>query len=268
MKLGLKTLLTAVFALWLNVLCAQQMEIIELKSKNVDQVLPTLLPLVEPGGTLTGMNNQLFLRASPRNRADIKRALAAIDTPTRRLIIRISQNRESDSEERGAEASGQVVLGSSRRSNVEARVWDTKSGRGERAAQMVQTVEGGQAFIQVGQSLPIPMRQVVIGPGGAIINETVVYQDVGRGFYAVPHLNGGRVTVEISQQADSLVSQAPSGGINRQRLSTTISGRLGEWIELGGSGRQASGRQSGGSTYSTSDARDSRSIWLKVEELD
>jgi len=80
-------LLTFLFStsLW-----AQQMEIIELRSKNVEEVLPALLPLVEPGGTLTGMNNQLFLKASPRNRADIKRALASIDTPTRRLIIRIT----------------------------------------------------------------------------------------------------------------------------------------------------------------------------------
>ncbi len=244
---------------------AQQMEIIELRSRTVDQVLPVLLPLVEPGGTLTGMNNQLFLRASPRNRADIKKALAAIDTPSRRLIIRVSQNREAEQSARGGEASGQVVLGSTRRSNVEARVWDSKSVRGESAAQMVQTVDGGQAFIQVGRSLPIPMRQVVIGPGGAVVNETLVYQDVGRGFYAVPHLNGERVRIEISQQA---ASPGSYGSINSQRLSTTVSGRLGEWIELGGSGRQASGNQSGALSLSTSDARDNRSIWLMVEEVE
>jgi len=247
-------------------LWAQQMEVIELKSKSVEDVLPALLPLVEPGGTLTGMNNQLFLKASPRNRADIKRALAAIDTPTRRLIIHVSQNRQAEDNSRGAEASGQVVLGSTRRSNGEAaRVWDTKSVRGESAAQMVQTVEGGQAFIQVGRSLPIPMRQVAIGPGGAVINETVVYQDVSRGFYAVPRLNGSRVTLDISQQA---ASQGGYGSINSQHLSTTVSGRLGEWIELGGSGRQASGNQGGAFSLSTSDARDNRSIWLMVEELE
>jgi type II secretory pathway component GspD/PulD (secretin) len=246
---------------------AQQLEVIELRSKGVDEVLPVLLPLVEPGGTLTGMNNQLFLKASPRNRAEIKKALAAMDTPTRRLIIRISQNRQAEESARGAEASGQVVLGSTRRSNVEARVWDTKSVRGESAGQMVQTVEGGRAFIQIGRSLPIPMRQLVLGPGGAVINETVVYRDVGRGFYAVPRLNGQRVTLEISQQADS-VDGYGRGAINSQRLATTVSGRLGEWIELGGGGSQASGDQRGVTTLSTSDARDNRAVWLMVEEVD
>ena len=144
MKIVLKLLCTIVMAFWALAASAQQMEIIELRSKNVEEVLPALLPLVEPGGTLTGMNNQLFLKASPRNRAEIKRALASIDTPTRRLIIRISQNRQAEDSARGGEASGQVVLGGTRRSNVEARVWDTKSVRGESALQMVQTVEGGR----------------------------------------------------------------------------------------------------------------------------
>jgi hypothetical protein len=246
---------------------AQQLEIIELKSKTADEVLPTLLPMLEPGGTLNGMNNQLFLRASPRNRAEIKRVLAAIDTPTRRLIIRIAQNRQAEDSARGAQANGQVVLGSTRRANVEARVWDTKSVRGESAAQMVQTVEGGQAFIQIGRSLPLPLRQMVVGPGGAVINETVVYRDVGRGFYAVPRVNGQRVTLEISQQADSMDAYG-RGAINTQRLSTTVAGRLGEWIELGGGGSQAAGNQGGAMSLSTSDARDNRSVWLMVEEVE
>lgn len=246
---------------------AQQMEIIELKSQTIDQVLPALLPLVEPGGTLTGMNNQLFLKASPRNRAEIKRALAAIDRPSRRLIIHVAQNRQAESAARGGEASGQMVIGSARRSAVEARVWDTRSVRGEGAAQMVQTVEGGQALIQIGRSLPIAMRQMLIGPGGAVVSETQVYRDVGRGFYAVPHLNGQRVTLEISQQADSLAAYG-RGAVNTQRLATTVSGRLGEWIELGGGGSQVSHDQGGATTLSTSDARDNRSIWLMVEEVE
>lgn len=266
MKIALKFGLTAAFAFWMSCALAQSLEIISLRSKNVEDVLPVLLPLVEPGGTLTGSNNQLFLKASPGNRAEIKRVLAAIDQPSRRLIIRISQNRQAEQATRGGQAGGQVVLGSTGRSRLDAQVWDTKSARGENNSQMVQTVEGGQAFIQVGRSLAIPMRQMVLGPGGAVINEGVVYRDVGAGFYAVPRVNGERVNLEISQQADAM-SGPGRGTISTQRISTTVSGRLGEWIELGGSGRQASGNQAGTLSLSTSDARDSRSIWLMVEEV-
>jgi hypothetical protein len=95
----------------------------------------------------------------------------------------------------------------------------------------------------------------------------VLYKDVGRGFYATPRLNGERVTLDITQQADSQTGYG-RGTIDTQRLSTTVSGRLGEWIELGGSGRQATGDQSGTLSLSTSDARDNRSIWLMVEEVE
>lgn len=266
MKIALKFGLTAALVLSISLALAQSLEIIPLRSKSVEEVMPVLLPLVEPGGMLTGANDQLFLKASPGNRAEIKRVLAAIDQPRRRLIIRISQNRQNEQAARGGQASGQVVLGGTGRSRLDAEVWDTRSLRGENNSQMVQTVDGGQAFIQVGRSLAIPMRQMVVGPGGAVINEGVVYRDVGSGFYAVPRVNGERVSLEISQQADAM--GAPGRGtINTQRISTTVSGRLGEWIELGGSGRQASGNQSGTLSLSTSDARDNRSIWLMVEEV-
>lgn len=268
MKNALKAWLTAIFIVFAcsaGLATAQQMEVIELKSRTVDEVLPALLPLVEPGGTLTGVNNQLFLRASPRNRDDIKRALAAIDKPARRLIIHVSLDRRSQDSARGAEASGQVVLGSTRRTDVEGRVWDTRSQRGENAAQRVQTIEGGRAFIQVGRSLPVPMRQVVVGPAGAIVNDSIVYRDIGSGFYASPRVSGERVTLEISQQAEQLEGRR---GIASQQLATTVNGRLGEWIELGGTGQQATTRQGGSYSVGTGQMRDARTIWLMVEEVD
>jgi type II secretory pathway component GspD/PulD (secretin) len=268
MKSLLKCLLASLVLLWVSVVTAQQMEIIQLRSKTVEEVLPALLPLVEPGGTLTGMNDQLFLKASARNRDEIKRALAAMDRPSRRLIIRISQNRQAEDSARGGEVSGQVTLGSTRRSNVGATVWDTKSVRGESASQMVQTVEGGRAFIQIGRSLAVPMRQLIVGPGGAVVNEGTIYRDIGSGFYATPRVNGQRVTLEISQQSESFDSAYGRGAVSSQRLSTTVSGVLGEWIELGGGGRQATGQQGGAFSVGSSDARDHRAIWLKVEEAE
>lgn len=265
MRQRLHTLFGLFLLCWIGIVQAQSLEVIELKSRTVDEVLPALLPLVEPGGTLTGMNNQLFLRTSPRNREDIKRALAAIDKPARRLIIHVAQDRQQQSANRGAEAVGQVIFGGKPQASVDARVWDTRSQRGENAAQRVQTVEGGRAFIQVGRSLPVPMRQVAVGPGGAIVNDSVVYRDIGSGFHASPRVSGDRVTLEISQQAEQLEGR---GVIAGQRLATTVSGRLGEWMELGGTGQQANTRQGGSYSVGTGQMRDARSIWLMVEEID
>ena len=57
----LASLLLCLALLFVGPAAAQQeLEIIPLRSQTVDRVLPTLLPLVEPGGTLIGANDQLF----------------------------------------------------------------------------------------------------------------------------------------------------------------------------------------------------------------
>jgi type II secretory pathway component GspD/PulD (secretin) len=283
----MKRLITLLFCLLPTLAIAQQeMEIIPLKNRTVDQVMPVIRPLVEPGGALSGMNNQLILRASRKNRDEIKQALAALDTPARQLVIRVTQNRDAAMNRSGAEAFGSVgndhvrvtqsptgvaagggtVVIKQGSSAVGAQVVETRSTRTASAAQSVQVVEGGRAFINVGQSIPLPMQQVVLGPGGAIVTNTTVYRDIGQGFYAEPRLAGDRVMLEISPQFDT-PGNAGYGSVNTQRVSTTISGRLGEWIELGGSGQQAAGSQRGNLSVGTSDIRDNRSIWLLVEEV-
>ncbi|MBK7423845.1 MAG: hypothetical protein IPJ48_12470 [Propionivibrio sp.] len=264
----------------------QVMEIIPLRYRMVEQVLPSLQPFVEPGGALSGMNNQLIVRASRNNIEQIKQALSAIDVPTRRLMIRVSQNRDAVSRQKGAGLSGNVGVGNNVRiiqppdgmqgstkievrsgdSRVNAQVYDSRSTRDVQASQSVQVVDGGRAFIQIGQSLPLPLRQVVRGPNGWVATDSVVYRDIGQGFYAVPNLVGDRVTLEISPQFDSPGNQG-YGSVNTQRLSTTVSGRLGEWIELGGSGQQASGSDSRNLGSGSSEMRDNRSVWLRVDEL-
>lgn len=288
----MRRLLTIFLTLLLSCLQApgasaqQEVEIIDLKHRTVEQVLPVLQPMVEPGGALSGMNNQLILRASRKNREQLKQILASIDKPLRRLVIRVSQTREGDSSGREASVSGNAGLGGNVRiiqpgngrdgsggieirrgdSSINARVLDTRSVSSSASGQMVQVVEGGKAFIQIGQSIPVPLRQAVLGVNGVIVTESIVYRDIGQGFYAEPHLAGDRVTLDISPQNDTPGSLGP-GSVNAQRLTTTVSGRLGEWISLGGVSQESSNRDRANLGVTTRELRDNRGIWLKVEEL-
>ena len=270
-------------------LAQQEMEIIALRHRTLDQVLPTLQPLLEPGATLSGMNDQLILRASPRNRQQIRQALAAIDTPPRRLLIRVSQNREVEGRDEGVAVVAGGDIGQTRwigkpyggmqeskestrvevrrgDASVSAQAWDSRRTQASGSMQTVQVVDGGRALIEVGRSLPIPLRQVAIGPRGAVVSESIVYRDLGQGFYAAPRVVGGRVTVDISPRFDS-PGESAYGTISTQRLTSTVSGRLGEWLELGGSSQQAVGAGSGQGRSGNSQSLDQRSVWLQVEEL-
>ena len=234
-------------------LAQQSMEIIPLKHRTMEQVLPVLQSLLEPGDSLSGMNDQLILRASPTTRAQVKQALAAIDTPVRSLLIHVTQNRDD-----AMSRSGDSVIG--------AQAGSTQQAGSTRAQQSVRVVEGGRAFINVGQSVPLPMRQVVQGPGGTMVTETTAYRDIGQGFYAEPRLSGERVTLEISPQYDTPGHQV-YGSVNTQRVSTTVSGRLGEWIEIGGANQQFSSQKSGNLSTGSREGYDNRSVWLMVEEV-
>jgi hypothetical protein len=268
----------------LSAAAQQQLEIIRLNSRTAEQVLPQLRPFVEPGGTLSGMNNQIFIRASEANRRQMRELISAIDRPPRRLLISVRQDSDSSVAAAGGEVSGRIGGGDvrieSRRTvtagaGVEVRrggdavrgqIYDSRSAGAERISQQVQVVEGGRAYISVGTSVPVPLRQVVVGPGGAVVSEAVVYRDLGTGFYAEPQLAGDNVTLTISPSHDTPGAYGP-GSANIQRLTTTVSGRLGEWIDLGGTVEERAGETSGTLRYSSRGGSTVRRVQLKVEAL-
>lgn len=241
----------------------QSLEIIPLRHRPAAEVLPTLQPLLEPGASLTGSGYQLFLRASPRNRAEVKEVLAVLDAPQRRLLIRVSTDVSEVERDRAARLALAARMGGESRANV--KIYDSRSASSASQMQMVQTVDGGRAFIQVGTSVAVPLRQVVLTPGGAVLSDRVEYRDIAQGFYVEPRLAGDRVTLEISQQQEQPAQWGP-GSAHVQRLSTTVSGRLGEWLQLGGSGESAIARERGIVSLSSGAVRSERGIWLLVEE--
>lgn len=247
------------------VFAQQEMELIQLHNRAVDQIVPVLQPLVEPGGSVSGMNDQIILRASRRNIEQIREVIATLDTPPRNLIIRVSNDLSQESEREGAALSGRIEIGRGSSTRLRGRAYDTVSTGSQNTSQHIQVMEGGTGYLMVGRSVPVPFRQVVMGPNGAVLSETLVYRDIGSGLVVTPRVTGDRVTLEISPQYDR--DRGRQGGADIQRLSTTVTGRIGEWIELGGSSQDESGSERGYTRYENTRGRDSRSVWLRVEEI-
>ena len=224
------------------------LEIIPLRHRTPEQVLPVLRPLLEPGGVLTARSNQLLVRTSPRNLEQIKAALAAIDAPLRRLQISVRFDDAFKSQEQGIAARGVLQPGGSR---IELRGRDSGAAADERVDQRIQVLEGGRAYIATGETRPLG------GVSGV--------QDLATGFVVVPRVAGNRVVLEINPQRETPAGAA--GYARTQRISTTVSARPGEWVELGGT-RSANSAESGGVLSSASrHGADSRRVWVKVEEI-
>jgi type II secretory pathway component GspD/PulD (secretin) len=264
------------------------LEVILLKYRTPEQVIPIVQPLLPRDASISGIQNQLVVRTTPANLQEIRKVLAKVDTQPRRLIITVRQDATGDSRRRDAEISGNVggdharvivpggagqrggtVVIQDENDRVRARVFDTRSVTSDRNAQTAQVLEGNVALISAGQSVPVRRQRVVRNAVGGRVVEQVVedveYRDVVTAFYVRPRVAGDVVTLEVSPQHDTLSRETP-GGVNVQRVATTVSGRLGEWIELGGVDRDRAerGTETLGTTIRA--GSDTRRVLVKVEE--
>ena len=285
----MKNILASLVLLLFSAPVWAELEVIALKHRSAEEVLPVIRPLLDKGDTASGMNYQLILRTSPRNLEQIKKLLESIDIAPRRLKITVMQNVDSETAARLTEVSGNVGLnrdariavpgsGDSSGLNVElgrgqdrlrTRVTSTRSLEDERNTQQLQVLEGNRALVRSGQSVPVPQRQVIQNQWGTQVIDSTQYQEVGSGFYVLPRISGDRVTLEISTQNDALV---PGSGdqptVRVQQASSTVSGRLGEWLEVGGLGQQKNHEDSTLSTRGVSRTREQRNVLIKVEEVE
>jgi type II secretory pathway component GspD/PulD (secretin) len=261
----------------------ERLEILTPRHVTVDQALPALQPLLAPGGAISGYNGKIMVRTDPRNLEEIRAALAAIDAPAARLVVSVRRDGETSARRSGAEVSGSVGGGDVRvtrtpsgtsTSRIEYRSGssrievggDSRSSMGSsQASQQVQTVDGGQAYIQAGVSVPVALTQVLIQPGGARVVQGTVFRDLGSGFYARPQVVGERVRIDISPHAAQPLGA--TGAARVEELSTTIEGPLGQWLPLGGSRVAGQAEQGGWLEQGRQAGSTESSLWLKVERL-
>lgn len=263
---------------------AGTLEIVTLRHRSAESVLPLLQPFVDAGGSLSGRGDKLFIRTSPANLDELRRLLDELDRARRQLRLTVTQDLQTASTQTAAGVQADLPLGNKvrilsgslppgSRLTVDGDRGAVSVGGGETTRttrqdgeQRVQVLEGERAFIQIGRSVPVPTQQVIVRPGGAVVTQTTQYRDLGQGFYAQPTLAGERVSVDIVQE-DARPGGFGAGSADVSRVATTVSGRLGEWISLGGIDQQF--RTSGGNgwSHSTSEASRHQGLWLKVEAL-
>ena len=278
-----------IFACTGSVAFAQmKIEVIPLDNRSADQLIPILRPLVSEGGTVTGMHNQLIIKTTPQNLEELKQVLATLDKPARRLLITVRQDVSGSQS-----GSSFGVEGRYRDENVNISTRDRSPGdrtgtgiavrdadgnvihiRGNNTNTSVadnndfrvQTVEGQPAFIQIGSSVPVANRNAYVTRGGIVVQDTVEYHDATSGFYVIANLSGDDVTLQASPNMNR-VNPGRTATFEVQNINTTVRGRLGEWIPLGGLD-QSSSRQDGSTFSSTrSSNSENRSVLIKVEEI-
>jgi type II secretory pathway component GspD/PulD (secretin) len=286
MRQGIKnTVLLFVLAVWAGAACAEQtlLEVISLRYRTAEQMIPMLQPLLAPGGTLSGMQGKLIIRTTPQNLAELRKVLDAVDTMPKRLLVSVRQESADSGLDSESEVSGSVgsdrarvsVPGSPgkdgatvelrRGQNVaRARTITSQSAATDRTMQTVQVIEGNEAFIRVGQSVPIRSGSVTVTLLGSQIANSAEYRDADTGFRVRPRVTGDQVALEISTRRDR-VADPNVQSFDIQRIDTVVSGRLGQWMEIGGIIQTRSQTEGASVSRRTGNQSDDRRVFLKVE---
>jgi hypothetical protein len=253
---------------------ADDLQVIELKYRLADEVIPVVQPLIEQGGVVTGSDRFVFVRTSPGNFAQVRDAVAALDRPPRQLVITVGQGTVSDrsaAEVRGAASidAGGVHLGvnqppgSATGATIVAGAGAQQEGL--RSVSQVRTVEGSEAYVAMGQSVPLTTTVVAPGWSGPAVQRTTEYRSASTGFYATARIRGDRVTLEIASRQQSLGDRR--GTVDTRGVQSVLTGRLGEWMPIGAVHESSSAAEQGLLVWGTRSGSSEYSAWVKVEEL-
>jgi len=251
-------------------------EVIELKSRPYEEILPLVRPFVGSDGTVTGMGNNLVIKAAPEQVKEIKRLLATLDRPPKRLRIVVDNGDDRARSSRGYRASADIKTGNGQisinspgypvdSSRGEVRLHDRRSTTTQSSQQFVQAMEGQPAYISSGLQVPLRTTERYYGGGIPYQRTTTQLHDVTRGFYVVPRVSGDAVTLEIAQHNDQPGRRY--GVVDTQRIDSVVHGRLGEWIDLGGLDTTETAHQGGIGRSVNSQQGRLQGIQVKVECL-
>jgi hypothetical protein len=266
---SLVTLALVLFALaGARAFAGDRIEVIALKHRSAAELMPLVEPMLNQDEALSGTGYQLIVRAAPPRLEEIRALVAQLDRSARQ--VRISVRRAAYEEIERERVQARVVIGAGG-GEIEARgraiVRSTRDKDGERNHYQVTALEGTPAFIHTGEAFPVPTQSGYTVDGYPVVTQGIEYQQLSSGFYALARTHGDEVTVDISPQREVLDPHG-SGRIQTTSLVTTVRGRLGEWLELGGTSQQRT--QEGGGLLRSTRSRDDaqQTLWLKVETVE
>ncbi len=237
---------------------------VDLRHRNAEELIPLLRP-VAGELTLSGQGAVLIVRGPQARIDELLGVLDALDVPPRTLLVSLRQGSIDEVDASGVGLEGGIGTGASGTTasgRVTVEHYGTR-GRDD-TVQTVRVLDGREAFVTLGRSVPVPERYgVATGPrGGVAAGVDMGYRDASTGFLVRPRVSGETVTVEVAPRS---VRPGPDGSFDTASLSTTLSGRLGQWLLIGGSA-EARRAARDAVVHSTRSRSGSERVWLlKVE---
>ncbi|MBB3168297.1 hypothetical protein [Simiduia aestuariiviva] len=233
------------------------------KHRTPESIMSSIAPLLVEQGTLSAAGNKIIIKTTRENFQELALLIEELDTPAAQLLVSVRQASIGQQSQSGFNSYGtitreKILLNGQPAPKTSHQVSVKRStGWGEKSSNyQLRAQEGEPVYLQTGQQIPIQSRYGVVG------GTTTEYHPVTSGISFVARLVGNTVILDITQQ-----QQEPVGNnrIETQSLHTQVSGRLGEWIALGGTQGRFSSTEQGILRRQTEDRNDTLNISVKID---
>jgi hypothetical protein len=263
-------------------------EVISAGYRPVDELVQIIRPMVPKPGSVSGAYGKIVIRTTPENMREVKELLSQLNRAPANLLISVRYSIDEEirrdlfeafGEVSGSNAGistgrsagsgrGLVISGQDGGQRAGVRIDNSQSVTSDAGTQRVRVLEGKEAFVQSGQSVPVSDERVVTSSTGTTtVQRSTSFRNVSSGFYVRARLSDDdRVSVEIFPQRNRL--DAGSGAVDVREASTVVSSPLGRWMEIAGVSGSSNERSTAIGASSSTDTRSQYTTYLKVERLD
>ncbi|MDH3635170.1 MAG: hypothetical protein OES20_10725 [Gammaproteobacteria bacterium] len=270
-------------ALLVSSVQAASITTIQLQNRPAEEIIPIVKPMLGADDAISGQGFRIFLRSSPQTLSQVKDMIEVLDIAAKTLQISVFQGNTRGLSALGLDANIQIESGDasvdigtdgnnsgdgggsityrSNNSSGNINSTSTRMRLEDNPIHQIRVTEGTEAYIETGEQIPYFSGTHWIVPGAVIGG--IEYKDLTTGFYVLARIHGDNVTLQVSPFKNSQ-GNARAGNIETQYANTTITGRIGEWLLIGGASEQIKRSQSGTASYSSTQSRNNESIWIKT----
>jgi type II secretory pathway component GspD/PulD (secretin) len=237
------------------------------------EALPMVRELLSSKGRAVAdpRTNALLLEDDEASIQRVREFLDAFDRPGRQGTIRVrfeeTGSREDRSSEVRARASGRDWSGTAGgplgREGVDIRVGDRRRTEHGHSEFSVVVLSGSPAYIMVGQDLLFTQRWLDFTRKYSRVSETITLQRIQTGMEVKPTFLTHYADLKIIPRVSEAGTQR--GVIRFTEAATRLSAPYGQWVEIGGAGRQSNEVMAEILAWGKGEGRSVTSISLLVE---
>lgn len=236
---------------------ASSIEVIQLRYRTAEELLPLVRPHLSQGSSATGAADRIIVRVQQSEIAELRSLLNELDQPPRAILVTVRRGSAASS---GSSGFG---VGGDARTGGRVRVYSSEAASNQQSERQIRGLEGRP--LRIDTRTLLPMRETVawLGTDTSGIAERTSFVELDGGLYALPRLVNGRVEIDLAVQ-----DRAADEPLGTRSVVTTVSGPTGEWIPFASIDDTARSDDRGLIHRSERARRTADTLWIRVVPLD